>query len=117
MGSIEQPRALPMATDSEALDDDDDDADGVAIDGPKVTTVSRSPVVVDGIEMADVVGAVRERLVAALQGQDMVRSTEIAKQVYGNASESTMSKLRVRLAQYKAQGLVETPRRGFWRLR
>ena len=46
-----------------------------------------------------------------------IKSTELARLVYGDASEATMSKLRVRLAQYKQQGVIESPSRGMWRLR
>lgn len=69
------------------------------------------------VQMSDAVGGVRERIMAAMQGREMIKSTELAKLVYGDASEPTMSKLRVRLSQYRLQGVIESPSKGMWRLR
>lgn len=91
------------------------------LDSPTTTLTDElepvDPILVDGIPISDAVGGVRERIMAAMRGRDAIRSTELAKLVYGDDSEPTMSRLRVRLHQYKMQGLVESPSRGFWRLR
>jgi hypothetical protein len=75
--------------------------------------------IVDGVpmQMSNAVGGVRERIMAAMQGRSAIKSTELARLVYGDTSEATMSKLRVRLGQYKQQGVIESPSKGMWRLR
>jgi hypothetical protein len=111
LGATVKPPLLPQDA------EDAEDTDALLIEEKEHNL--HAPETVDGVpmQMSDAVGGVRERIMAAMQGQTAIKSTDLAKLVYGDASEATMSKLRVRLSQYKQQGTIESPSKGMWRLR
>lgn len=68
----------------------------------------------------EITAGVRESILAALRGGNAVSTHDLAMAAYGNDDNGavgyTRNKLRKMLARLKAEGIVETPSPGIWRL-
>lgn len=120
MSAVVNPPTLPVAsTDADGDAQEDGEVIHAAMESTlEVDTPTTDSIdVMPGVVMSDVVGGVRERTIAALRERGQIKSTELADLVYGDHSEPTMSKLRVRLGQYRREGIVESTAKGIWRLR
>lgn len=91
----------------------DDDTAGASVD----TTMAPAPAPAQGSDVEVTDTSVRERILSALRGGNTVGSGDLAMAVYGDRKEGTFNKLRKRLHQLKAEGFVESPSKGIWKMR
>jgi len=90
----------------------------LALGDPELDAVTavEQPLAVNGVPLTDIVQTVRSRILDCLRGGNTVGSGDIAMRVYGNRTESTLNKLRARMKQLKAEGIVDSPSKGIWKL-